>query len=62
VRHSQHLIQCVEGNISLKIKRPGLEAENTYLSPKLRMNGTITPVRLRLHRKNRDRFILNLSN
>jgi hypothetical protein len=59
VRHREIHIQCVEGIISLEIKRSGREAENTYLTPKLRMNVAIPPVYLRLHRINRERFTLS---
>jgi hypothetical protein len=59
VRHSLHHIQCVEGNILLEIKRPKLEAESAYLTPKLSMYGAIPVVRLHLHRMNRDRFTLS---
>ena len=36
MRHNQHHILCVEGIISLEIKRPGPESENTYLPPKFK--------------------------
>jgi hypothetical protein len=57
--YSQQHIQCVEGIISLKIKRPGREAEDTYLTPKIRLNGTIPVVLSRIHRVNCDGFTLN---